>query len=215
MDIMFTKSNRELTEAQITIIFAAFLQLMIDSRLTIGSKYTMVVLEIILAISIGILAMKTHWFSKSMRQLLSVILIAIVTIVNISSLFLVISALFDGSNIPGRTLVLAACAIFLTNIILFSLWYWELDRPGLTGWGSKSGKQHFLFPQTGLGAWRYRKWKPSFFDYLYLSTTNATAFSPTDTMPLTLAAKVLMGLQAIVSLLTLALVAARAINILA
>lgn len=211
---MLKKPKRELVEAQITIILVALLQLFIDDRLTIGSKYTMVALEITLAICIGVLTMTTHGFNKKVRQLLSVMLIAIVTIANISSLFLVISALFDGSNIPGKTLILAASAIFLTNIVLFSLWYWELDRPGLTGWSRKSSKQHFLFTQTSTNADKYHNWEPSFFDYLYLSTTNATAFSPTDTMPLTHIAKGLMSLQSIVSLLTIALVVARAINIL-
>lgn len=211
---MFKKPERELVEAQITIILVALLQLLIDGRLTIVSRCTMVTLEIILAVCIGVLAMTTHKFNRKVRQLLSVILIAIVTIANISSLLLVISALFDGSDIPGKTLILAAFAIFLTNIVLFSLWYWELDRPGLTGWSNKSNKQHFIFTQTSLNSDKYRDWEPSFFDYLYLSTTNATAFSPTDTMPLTHIAKGLMSLQSIVSLLTIALVVARAINIL-
>lgn len=212
---MFTKISRDLVEAQVAIFFAVLLQLLVDDRLTIGSKYTMPVLEITLAVSIAFLAFMTHQFSNKIRQLFSVVLIAVVTIANASSLFLVISALFDGSAIPGRTLILAACAIFLTNIILFSLWYWELDSPGLTGIDSRSGKRHFLFPQASLTNDKHPAWKPTYFDYLYVSTTNATAFSPTDTMPLTHTAKSLMGLQSLISLLTIALVAARAINILA
>ncbi|MEI6237256.1 MAG: hypothetical protein WCP03_01485 [Candidatus Saccharibacteria bacterium] len=101
----------------------------------------------------------------------------------------------------------------MTNIILFALWYWELDSPGFTGLGNPN-KTNFLLPQAILTQEIFKNWRPSFFDYLYLSTTNATAFSPTDTMPLNHIAKGLMGLQSLVSLLTLALVAARAINIL-
>ena len=107
-----------------------------------------------------------------------------------------------------------AIAIFLTNIIVFCLWYWELDSPGLSGVikDNKGKPKHFQFPQT-VGQ-KDGNWKPTFFDYLYVSITNSTAFSPTDTMPLSHSAKLLMSAQALVALLTVVLVTARAVNIL-
>ena len=203
----------ELAEAQIAIIVAACLQFFIHTSLTLGAKYVTLVLEVVLAIGIGVLASLRLKITEKLRQLFSIVLIAVVTVANITSLALVIHALLSGSLLPGRSLIAAAVAIFLTNIILFALWYWELDSTGLTGLNF-GRKAHFLFPQMDLANDDCKKFKPSFFDYLYLSTTNATAFSPTDTMPLTHMTKGLMGLQALVSLLTLVLVAARAVNVL-
>jgi len=98
---------------------------------------------------------------------------------------------------------------------VFALWYWELDRGGPDARRRPRHRQpDFLFPQMVTPACAGPRWAPGFVDYLYVSFTNATAFSPTDTMPLTPWAKMLLLLQALASLLTVALVAARAVNIL-
>jgi len=94
-------------------------------------------------------------------------------------------------------------AIYLTNIIVFGLWYWELDN-------TRVEVADFLFPQMATKP----SWRPTFFDYVYVSITNATAFSPTDTLPLTHRAKFLMTLQSVTSLAIVVLVTARAVNIL-
>jgi hypothetical protein len=106
-------------------------------------------------------------------------------------------------------------SIYLTNIIAFALWYWELDR------GGPAARSHgiecypdFLFPQMSSPDMAPPDWEPTFVDYLYLSITNATAFSPTDVLPLTRPAKAAMGLQSTVALATVALVISRAINVL-
>jgi hypothetical protein len=99
-------------------------------------------------------------------------------------------------------------------VIVFGLWYWELDRGGVAARLRQNHRRpDFLFPQMstpGSGP----RWTPDFMDYLYTSFTNATAFSPTDTMPLTAWAKLLMMVQSLASLLTVALVISRAVNIL-
>ena len=99
--------------------------------------------------------------------------------------------------------------------MIFALWYWEMDRggPGKRATGN-DGQPDFLFPQMTDDRIEPRDWRPKFIDYMYVSLTNNTAFSPTDTMPLTHRAKLLMGSQALVSLLTVGLVAARAVNVL-
>lgn len=115
---------------------------------------------------------------------------------------------------PGRLLV-AGGAIWLTNVIVFGLAYWEFDRggPALRASG-RVEVPDFLFPQMQSPDVAPRDWEPEFPDYLYLAFTNATAFSPTDVMPLSRWAKLLMMVQSAVALIIAALVIARAVNVL-
>jgi len=153
--------------------------------------------------------------SARLRQL-SLALIALIALANAVSLVELIHALlYQVSRVSGRPLVIASVPIWLTNVIAFGLWYWELDRGGPVARLVADHRQpDFLFPQMSTpGA--APGWTPRFIDYLYTSFTNATAFSPTDTMPLTSWAKILMMLQSLASLLTVAIVISRAVNILA
>jgi hypothetical protein len=141
--------------------------------------------------------------------------VAIVTVANLINLGLLVHVMVSGHVSNGRELVFAAVAIWLTNVIVFSLWYWQLDRGGPQARHDPDHREpDFLFPQMTTPGSAGPGWAPSFVDYFYVSFTNATAFSPTDTMPLTVAAKALMTAQSGASLLTIALVAARAVNIL-
>jgi uncharacterized membrane protein len=115
---------------------------------------------------------------------------------------------------PGH-LLLTGGAVWLTNVIVFALWYWELDSGGPAARANaRKDRPDFLFPQMTATDLAPRDWEPGFVDYLYVSFTNATAFSPTDTMPMTRWAKLAMMFQSIVSVVVVALVIARAINIL-
>jgi uncharacterized membrane protein len=111
-------------------------------------------------------------------------------------------------------LLLSGGAIWLTNVIVFALWYWEFDRGGPAA-RAAARRVHpdFVFTQMTMSEIIHRDWEPTFLDYVYLSFTNATAFSPTDTLPLTRWAKLTMMFQSIISLVTVALVVARAVNI--
>jgi hypothetical protein len=115
----------------------------------------------------------------------------------------------------GHALIISGMLIWLTNFLIFALWYWEIDRggPGKRAAGH-DGPPDFLFPQMADDRIEPLQWRPKFIDYLYVSLTNNTAFSPTDTMPLTPIAKSIMGVQATVSLLTIGLIVSRAVNIL-
>lgn len=115
---------------------------------------------------------------------------------------------------PAR-LLLTGGAIWLTNVIVFALWYWECDRGG-PAVRVQAGRRYpdFLFAQMQTPDLAPPEWEPGFADYLYLSFTNASAFSPTDVLPLSRWAKMTMMLQAGVSLSTVALVVARAVNVL-
>ena len=147
-------------------------------------------------------------------RVIGVSLIALATITNVISLSELLHALLYGSKAAGRPLVYASVPIWLTNVIVFGLWYWELDRGGPAARQSPDHRRpDFLFPQMSTpGA--SPGWVPNLLDYFYTSFTNATAFSPTDTMPLTAWAKMLMMLQSLASLVTVAVVISRAVNIL-
>ena len=126
---------------------------------------------------------------------------------------LIVTRLVDG-QIKGPTILLAAFAVWITNVIAFSLVYWELDQGGpyarrIAG-VRDDAPQDFRFPQQEDGS----AWNPVFFDYAFFSLSNMMAFSPTDTMPLTLRAKGLMAYQALTGFVLLALVISRAVNIL-
>jgi hypothetical protein len=147
---------------------------------------------------------------------MAITLIAITSIANATSLLLLVRFLTAGGKAEGKELIAAAVNIFITNIIAFGLLYWEMDA------GGPSARQQeepnlpdFLFPQVDVREVMPPQWIPTFVDYLYISATNATAFSPTDSLPLTHRAKMLMLSQSLVSLITVALVTARAVNILA
>jgi uncharacterized membrane protein len=147
-------------------------------------------------------------------RLIGIGLIALVTVANAVSLLELIHALLFSPKTAGRPLVYASVPIWLTNVIAFGLWFWELDRGGPAARCQPTHRRpDFLFPQMGSPGVD-KGWTPGFSDYLYTSFTNATAFSPTDTMPLTPTAKLLMSLQSLASLITVAIVVSRAVNIL-
>jgi uncharacterized membrane protein len=204
--------KRELTQAQAVLLITIGLQLTLDKSLVLGPKYVLIVLELLLIFGIGVTTPLRHSLGARLRRDFSLALIAIISLANGASMVLVANDLIHGASVEGRQLIFAAFAIFVTNIIIFSLWYWEVDSPGLTGVHKHDSSPKFQFPQMSMK--EVEKWEPAYFDYLYMSTTNSTAFSPTDALPLTHGVKALMGLQAFISLITVVLVTARAVNIL-
>jgi hypothetical protein len=105
--------------------------------------------------------------------------------------------------------------IAASNILLFSIWYWIVDPPGVIESEGEHGPWAFLFPQRGSVLPRYESWTPKYVDYLFIAFTTSFAFSPTDALPLTRTAKMLMLGQAVISVVTLTGIAGAAINILA
>jgi uncharacterized membrane protein len=198
----------ELWHAEATLALAIILQITISPKLQLGPKYLVASLLLLLVVAVAFTAPKRHLDRVRSHLTISTLLIGLVSLANAGELAMLTNALIHSSDIPGKSLLSGALAIFLTNIIVFGLWYWELDSPGLSG-RHKRANDDFQFPQSSRATWR-----PTFFDYLYVSLTNSTAFSPTDTMPLTHMAKVLMSVQALIALLTVVLVTARAVNIL-
>ncbi len=210
-----TPYSDETIQAQLALLVIILLQVTLDRSLVIGPKSVIIALELLLIVGIGLTAPLTHSIAARLRRTFSLALIAIISLANAASMILVADSLIHGSAIAGKQLILAAFAIFVTNIIIFSIWYWEVDSPGLTGLHKHDAQPKFQFPQMEMkDVPETKNWEPAYLDYLYLSTTNSTAFSPTDAMPLTHQVKLLMGAQAMISLITVVLVTARAVNIL-
>jgi uncharacterized membrane protein len=202
--------------ASLATAAALALYLTLPDRLTIGPAWLIPAAEGVLLVPLSVTSpYRNH--DESAGRLLSLGLIAVVNIANVVSLGLLISHYLVANRADGRHLIVSAIQIWMTNVLVFALWYWELDRGGP---GRRSHPRHrhrpdFLFPQmTAPHGIAPRGWTPTFVDYLYVSFTNATAFSPTDTMPLTPMAKMLMLVESLASLVTVAVVAARAVNIL-
>lgn len=210
---------QKLWHVEAAVVVAIVLQVVLPEHVSVGPKYLLASLELLLLFGLRLSMPATNTTNTArIKRLIAISLTGLVSITNIASLLLVCSALIHGTpNVEGKQLLASAISIYITNIIMFGLWYWQLDGGGLGGRGTDVAPVDFLFPQMNIPVAITQKprWRPSFFDYLFVSITTATAFSPTDAMPLTHRAKLLMSIQALVSLATLALVAARAINILA
>lgn len=195
----------------ILLVLVAF-QLVLPDSLIPWPRFLVPAIEILLVAALYFVTPKTATFSSKLRRLVVMALIIIVAIVNIGTLQILVQALVTEHHITPQSLLLSALSVYATTSIIFSLLYWEMDGGGP---GSRRGidleKSDFLFPQQNLQKTEPR-WHPTFIDYLYVSITNMAAFSPTDTMPLSRRAKILMAIQAMVSLGVVILVAGRAIN---
>jgi uncharacterized membrane protein len=200
----------------VAVAVAITLQLILPGHLVIGPSWLLPTLEGLLLI--GLIAANPRRIDRTSRTLrsASIALIALISLANAWATGELIHGLINGTEGENASVLLArAASVYLTNIIVFGLWYWEWDRGGPVARAqAQRPYPDFLFPQMIQSEITPPNWAPNFIDYLYVSFTNATAFSPTDTMPLSRWAKMLMLLQAAVSLLTVAFVVARAINIL-
>jgi uncharacterized membrane protein len=147
---------------------------------------------------------------------LSIVLATFLTVANQVTVVFTISQLLNGHE-KGTAVLLTAAQVWLTNVIAFSLVYWELDRGGPVArrdnkrWNTE--ERDFRFPQND-GGTADPEWRPVFLDYAYFALTNMMAFSPTDVMPMTVRAKMLMAYQSLTGFVLLALVVSRAVNIL-
>jgi hypothetical protein len=149
------------------------------------------------------------------RRRISVVLIWLIAVGNGLLLVALLTALITGRETNGAELLFKAAAIWATNVIAFGLAYWELDRGGpVRRRMPDPPPPDFQYPQMENPQFAEPGWTPHLVDYVYVSFTNAIAFSPTDAMPLSRRAKLLMLIESAASIVTLLLVAARAVNIL-
>lgn len=200
---------------QLVVLAAIALQLVLPDRLTIGPYWLFPAVEGLLLVGLTVVSPHPRMRHTPLRRQIAMGLIGLVSAVNVYALVELTHYLLQGGKVGGRPLIFSGVALWLTNVLLFGLWYWELDRGGPVERAMKTPRlPDFMFPQMDKTQFAPAGWMPRLIDYLYVSFTNATAFSPTDTMPLSQTAKVLMTAQSVVSLLIVVLVVARAVNIL-
>ena len=204
----------------LSVIAAITLQLVVSGKLALHPRFVLPGLEVALLIGLNLAnPLRIERASRPVRTA-SILLIVLISAANAASAALLVKAIVTGQvhlsayRAPVDLLGTGA-AIWLTNVIVFGLWYWEFDRGGpVQRLHGKKSYPDLLFPQMTVPRLTPRGWGPQYVDYLYMSFTNATAFSPTDVMPLARWAKLTMLVQSAVSLSLGALVIARAVNIL-
>jgi hypothetical protein len=222
------RSNREWTQAAthfqrwpalIAILVALLLYVTLPGHLYYGPIWLMPAVEAALVIAL-LAAHRLEEEGHQWQRGLTIGLLAAMNLGNIGSLLLLVHSLASAAQVHGHpitalSLMEWSAQIWLTNVIVFGLWYWELDRGGpIDRLLSHERPPDFLFPQLANPEVARPHWMPSFFDYLYTSFTNAAAFSPTDTLPLTHWAKALFMVQSLISVTLTVLVIARIANIL-
>ena len=205
----------------LAVLTAASLYATLPARFIAGSsagtfsvaRWLVPVMAVLVLAPLALAAPKRRFAVSLRRRPLALALIAIVTAANAAAIVLIVHLLVTGAATHPRELLRAAVHMWCMNVLIFALWFWQLDGGGPARRLPGARPSDFLFPQAAIPELA-SEWRPTFIDYLYVSFTNATAFSPTDTMPLTRWAKVLMMVQSAASLLLAVMVAARAVNIL-
>ena len=202
----------------IAILAVILLLALLPGRLMLVPSWVPYVVGIVVLVpmaAVGLTAAKAQWLRvERMITLLFFVFTGAGTLANLANL---IGAMVRRSaEISGLQLLTSSIAVWVTNVLMFSLLYWQIDRGGPESRASHAGpRPDWLFPQEGAPAEDVPPgWRPAFIDYLFLGYSTATAFSTTDVMPLTSRAKLLMMLESTISLATIVVVAARAINIL-
>jgi len=203
--------------ALVAALAAAGLSLALPRGLTLGPSWLFPLITALLVVP----AIVTHRLGRHhLDRAFGFAVTSVVTIELVASVIRLVTALPSRREAPA-SLLLSAASIWTANVLVFALWYWRLDAGGPHG-REKRG-QHvagaFLFPQMTMlpdarKAAGQQAWSPNFLDYLFLAFNTSTAFSPTDTPALARWAKILMMLQSLISLTVLAILAARAVNIL-
>jgi len=200
--------------ASLALLACVVLYVALPNRLVVGPRW---VLPILIALPLIPLSLRKHRRPDDSRWVrdLTITLIALITVANVASVGLLAHHLLNAKVTQGRNLIYSAVAVWLTNVIVFGLWLWEVDRggPHLRA-GDDELLPDFQFPQMENPKLAPTEWRPKFHDYLYTSFANGTSFAPADAMPLTMRAKALFATESAVSLVTIAVVAARAVNIL-
>jgi uncharacterized membrane protein len=182
----------------------------ISEQLTLGPNWMVPSIVVVLLLLMAVSMIRGHHGST---RFLALGVTAVVTAGLISSVGFLIYALFHHTA-SAASLFKSAGLLWIVNIGVFAVWYWEVDRGGpLKRHSGNSEPSDFLFPQMTFEVPGWEHWTPSFLDYLYLSFNTNTAFSPTDTMVLSRRAKMIMIVQSSISLLIVVVLAARAVNI--
>jgi uncharacterized membrane protein len=210
-----TQGERRLPMA-IAILTMIVLQTRVPERFTLLGWWVLPVVEAVILIALVVLAPSRISRTERHLRTLSLTLIGVASLANgWAAGYLVVGLVRGTEGKDAVSLLVGGGNIWVTNVLIFALWYWDLDRGGPAARAQAvKADPDFVFPQMTSPQLASPEWEPNFGDYLYLAFTNATAFSPTDTMPFSLWSKMAMGLQSAISLCVGALIVARAVNIL-
>jgi len=209
----------------LAVVIAAALYTLLPDPIRLGPRLVVPAVEVVLLVALLITNPRRNTQETRTSRWVSLVLAAVVVGTNLVALGLLVADLVAGRAEEPGLLLLAGLQVWATSVIGFALVYWELDRCGPVArsrrartdlppadWRFSQDENDDAVTEVAAGASGRSGWMPVFVDYLYLSLTNSSAFSPTDTMPLSARAKALMGLEATAALLTSLLVVARAVG---
>ncbi|MET8290145.1 MULTISPECIES: hypothetical protein [Streptomyces] len=211
----------------VATLIAITLYVALPQQLLVAPRYVLPALELLLLVPLIAVNPKRLTRQTKAIRFFSLALVLVIAASNLTALGILIHELIHADVKDGRSLLVAALQVWLTNIIAFGLAYWELDRGGpvartqaprgelpLADFRFSQDENDDAVEEVADGASGTSDWVPTLVDYLYISVTNSTAFSPTDTMPLSTRAKLLMSVESVAALLTSLLVIARAVSVL-
>jgi hypothetical protein len=213
--------------ATVGVIVAILLYAVLPSAMQVGPRFVIPALE--LALFIPLVLANPRRMSRQNRLLrrLSISLVLLIALSNLAALVLLIHSLVSGEATAGGQLLAAAGQVWLTNVLVFALAFWELDRGGPVSrfrvkrpnlpsadFRFPQDEDHDAIAEVARRSSAKAGWLPGFVDYLYVSITNSSAFSPTDTMPLTPRAKLLMAAESVSALMISVLVVAFGVGLL-
>jgi hypothetical protein len=213
------RSPESYTWPLIAVVVIILPQLLIPVRDRVGPPLVVPAVETAALLVLLGIAAKRGPVPRSARSLV-IALFGLLAVANAGAAARLVSLVLDNHKVDGVAptvgrLLVAAALILFANVVTFGLLYWQLDGAGPAGRVAVPAQfPDFQFPQTGTTGLAAADWRPRFGDYLYVAFTNVVAFSPTDTLPLTLRVKGLMALQSLISLGVLVVVISRVINIL-
>jgi len=194
------------------LFVAALLEFALPDDLILGGGWIRWIIPALVVVLIVVAAASPAEESDRRRRL-GITLAALVTVANAVAIGELVYGIVGAAGFEGRYLIVAALQVWFTNVIVFAVWFWEIDGGGPRHRAlAAPGPHEYLFAQYTLPTpWR---WRPVFWDYLYISFTNSVSFAPADVLPLRHRMKLLMAVQSLLSLMVILIVAARAVSIL-
>ena len=219
------RGGEALAPPVVAVVVAVALYALLPESLLLGPRLLVPAVEVVLLLALVVTNPRRLTRQTRFSRLASLALAGVVVLTNLAALGILVTELSSAPAGPPRALLFAALQVWATNVIGFALIYWELDRGGPVSrarcaradlpqadWRFSQDENDDAVIEVSAGSSARSGWIPHFVDYLYVSVTNSSAFSPTDTMPLTTRAKALMAVQATAALLTSLLIIARAVG---
>ncbi|WP_240670300.1 hypothetical protein [Actinoplanes solisilvae] len=198
----------------LAVVVIIALQVTLPEGLTLGPRWLLPAIEVAMVAALVAADPVRIRRDTPRLRMLALALIAVASLGNAWSVAMLVRQILTGRETgTAAELIMVGGAVYLLNILSFAIWFWELDRGGPARRASGTDPYpDFLFPPMTTPELAPKDWEPYFLDYLYVAFTNATAFSPTDTLPMSRWAKAAMGLESAIALLIAILLIAKAVN---